>query len=216
MKLYNIDLSNFASKCRIAIHEKGLDVAMTPLPGGDFKSPEFLSVNPLGKIPAFETDGGQVIAESEVINEYLEDKFPTPPLLPKSAEARARVRGFTRFHDLYLDPPMRTLFRQTRVKTRDEEKVNEALSDLNHRLDQLEAMIAPEGFAAGPEFTMADCALAPTMVLVAAMLEAYHAKPPFEGRPRLAGWWARVQTRPSVKKVLGEMNQALEALRAKK
>jgi len=216
MKLYNINLSNFASKCRIAIFEKDLDVTMAPLPGGDFKSPEFLNINPLGKIPAFETDDGQMIAESEVINEYLEEKFPKPALLPRSPEARARVRSFTRFHDLYLDPPMRTLFRQTRAKSRDEEKVNEALSDLNHRLDQLDAMISAEGFAAGPDFTMADCALPPTMVLVGAMLEAYHAKPMFEGRPRLAGWWERVQNRPSVKKVLGEMREALQAMQAKK
>jgi glutathione S-transferase len=216
MKLYNINLSNFASKCRIAIYEKGLDVTMEPLPGGDFKSPEFLKINPLGKIPAFETDDGQIIAESEVINEYLEDKFPKPALLPKSPEARASVRSFTRFHDLYLDPPMRELFRQTRVKVPDEKKVNEALSELNHRLDQLDSMVSGEGFAAGPEFSMADCALAPTMVLVNAMLEAYHAKPPLEGRPRLAEWWARVQNRPSVKKVLGEMHEALQAMQAKK
>src|SRR5262249_3541116 len=136
--------------------------------------------------------------------------------LPKSAEARARVRSLTRFHDLYLDPPMRTLFRQTRAKTPDEQKVNEALSDLNHRLDQLDKMVAPEGFAAGPDLTMADCALTPAMVLVPAMLEANAAKPPVEGRPRLAGWWARVQNRPSVNKVLGEMHEAFEAMRAKK
>jgi glutathione S-transferase len=216
MKLYNLNLSNFASKCRIAIYEKGLDVEMVPLPGGDFKSPAFLRINPLGKIPAFETDDGQTIAESEVISEYLEDKFPRPALLPKSAEARARVRSFTRFHDLYLDPPMRTLFRQTRARTRDEEKVNEALSDLNTRLDQLDAMLSAEGYAAGQDFTLADCALAPTMIFVIAMLETYHAKPPFEGRPRLAGWWERVQTRPSVSKALGEMREAFQAMQAKK
>lgn len=216
MRLYNINLSNFASKCRIAIYEKGLDIEMAPLPGGNFKSPEYLQINPLGKVPAFETDDGQTIVESEVINEYLEDKFPRPALMPKSPEARSRVRIFTRLNDLYLDPPMRTLFRQTLAKNRDEEIVNEALSDLNGRLDQLDTMLSAEGFAAGPDFTLADCALAPTMVFVIAMLGTYHAKPPFEGRPRLAGWWERVQERPSVKKVLGEMHEAYQAMQAKK
>jgi glutathione S-transferase len=216
MKLYNLNLSNFASKCRIAIYEKGLDIELAPLPGGNFKSPEYLKINPLGKVPSFETDDGQTIAESEVINEYLEDKFPKPALLPKSPEGRARVRNFTRFHDLYLDPPMRALFRQTMAKNRDEEKVNEALSDLNSRLDQLDAMLAEDGFAAGPEFTLADCALAPTMVFVIAMLGTFNAKPPFEGRPRLAGWWERVQQRPSVKRVLTEMHEAYQAMQAKK
>ncbi|MBF6568194.1 MAG: glutathione S-transferase family protein [Candidatus Binataceae bacterium] len=215
MKLYNLNLSNFASKCRIAIYDKNLEVELAPLPGGNFQSPEYLQINPLGKVPALELDDGMVIAESEVINEYLEDRFPNPPLLPANPEARARVRSFTRFHDLYLDPPMRTLFGQTMARNRDEALVNEALSGLNLRLDLLDSRIAPEGFAC-TEFSLADCALAPTMVFVIAMLGAYHAKPAFEQRQRLAEWWQRVQERPSVNKVLAEMNEAYQAMQQKK
>src|SRR5271157_3407221 len=90
MKLYNMNLSNFASKCRIAIYEKGCPVEIVPIPGNDLKSPEYLKIYPMGKTPALDADG-MIIGESEIINEYLEDKFPTPPLLPKSPEARARV-----------------------------------------------------------------------------------------------------------------------------
>ena len=212
MKLYNMNLSNFATKSRIVVYEKGANIEVAPIPGGNMKSPEYLKINPLGKIPCLEADG-TTIPESEIINEYLEEKYPSPPLLPKSPEARAKVRLFTRFHDLYLDPPLRALFGQLNPKSRDEKVVNEKLTELQQRLDQLETMIgAPGNFAAGSEFTLADCALAPTMFFVTNMLPGFGAKPPLEGRPKLAAWWGKVQERPSVKKGLAEMGEALKAM----
>ncbi len=211
MKLYNMNLSNYATKSRIAIYDKGLDIEIVPIPGNSLKSPEFLKISALGKTPVLDADG-IVIAESEVINEYLEDKFPQHPLLPSSPEGRARVRAFTRFHDLYMEPPLRALFGQLSPKNRDDKVVNERLTEFNQRLDQLEAMLSPSGFAAGPEFTLADCALAPTMFFATEMLPGFGAKPALEGRAKLEAWWKQVQTRPSVKKALDEMAEALAAM----
>src|SRR5207245_9018317 len=123
MKLYGVNLSNFATKSRIVVYEKGVNVELVGPPGGT-KSPEYLKINPLGKIPTLDADG-TIIPESEIINESLAEKFPTPALLPKSPEARARVRVLTRFHDLYLEPPLRALFGQLNPKSRDEKIVNE-------------------------------------------------------------------------------------------
>jgi len=211
MKLYNANLSNFATKCRIVIYDKGAKVEILPVPNNDLKSPEYLKINPLGKVPALDADG-LMIAESEVINEYLEDKFPNPPLMPQSPEGRARVRTFTRFHDLYLEPPLRALFGQMNPKTRDDKVVNEKLSDLNGRLDQLDKMLSDGGFACGSDFTLADCAIAPTMFFAVNLVGMFGAKPPLEARPKVAAWWTHVQTRPSVKKALGEMADALAAM----
>jgi glutathione S-transferase len=210
MKLYNMNLSNFATKSRIAIYDKGLNVEMAPIPGGDLHSPEYAKVNMLGKTPALDADG-LLIPESEVINEYLEDKFPTPPLLPKGAEARAKVRILTRFHDLYLEPPLRALFPQMNPKTRDAKVVEEKVGDLKNRLDQLEKILADGGFACGADFTLADCAIAPTMFFTTNLLPAFGAQP-LDGHPKIAAWWKHVQTRPSVKKGLGEMAEALAAM----
>jgi glutathione S-transferase len=210
MKLYNANLSNFATKCRIAIYDKGCPVEIAAIPGGELKSPEYLKIYPMGKTPSLETDG-MIIGESEVINEYLEEKFPTPALLPKSPEARAKVRSFSRFHDLYLEPPLRALFPQMNPKTRDNKVVADKLAEAATRLDQLEKMLSDGAFAAGPDFTLADCALAPTLFFVINLLPMFGAKPPLEGRPKLARWWAHVQTRPSVKKALAEMAEALAA-----
>ena len=210
MKLYSMDLSNFATKSRLVIYEKGLKVEMAAIPGGKLSSPEYAQINPLGKIPALEADG-LLIPESEVINEYLEDKYPTPPLLPKSPEGRAKVRILTRFHDLYLEPPLRALFGQMNPKTRDEKLVGEKVTDLKNRIGQLEKMLADGGFACGSEFTLADCALAPTIFFTTNLGPAFGLKP-LDGHPKLAAWWSHVQTRPSVKKGLGEMGQALAAM----
>jgi glutathione S-transferase len=212
MKLYNMNLSNFATKSRIVVYDKGATVEIVQVPGGNAKSPEYLKINPLGKIPCLDADG-LIIPESEVINEYLEEKFPTPPLLPKSPESKAKVRAFTRFHDLYLEPPLRALFAHLNPKSRDDKVVNEKLTELQGRIDQLEVMLAaPGNFAAGADFTLADCALAPTTFFMVNMLPGFGAKPPLEGRPKLAAWWNKVQERASVKKALAEMGEALKAM----
>jgi glutathione S-transferase len=211
MKLYNMNLSNFATKSRIVVYEKGANIEIAAIPGGNNKSPEYLKINPLGKVPSLDADG-LIIPESETINEYLEEKFPNPPLLPKGAEARAKVRSFTRLHDLYLDPPLRALFAHLNPKTRDEKVVTEKLTELQARLDQLDGMLAPAGnFAAGPDFTLADCALAPTTFFLVNMLPGFGAKSALEGRPKYAAWWNKVQERPSVKKALAEMGEAMKA-----
>ena len=209
MKLYTVPLSNFGNKSVIVAYEKGLKLEVVP-PPGDTKSPEYLAINPLGKIPALQVNG-MVISESEVINEYLEDKFPSPPLLPKEPEARACVRGFTRHHDLYLDPPMRALFFQMDPKTRNAEVVKQSLAELDKQLDYLERRIGSP-WAAGQSFTLADCALAPSIWYVGKIAPAFGAGDPFLKRPKLKAWFERVQQRPSVKRALEEQGQALAAM----
>ena len=208
MKLYNAYLSNFASKCRLAIYEKNAPVELVPIPNNDLKSPEYLKIYSLGMTPALDVNG-QMIGESEVINEYLEEKFPTTPLLPKSAEERARSRGISRFHDLHLEPPLRALFPQVAAKEKDTKLIGEKLAEVNRRLDQLEGMLSSGPYALGAAFTLADCALVPTMFFMNLMLPLLGTGSPTAGRPKLASWWAKVQERPAVQKILGEQQQAL-------
>jgi len=211
MKLYNLNLSNFASKCRLAIYEKGAPVEITPIPGGDLKSPEYIKVYPMGKTPCLQVDG-QIIGESEVINEYLEEKFPAKPLLPKDSEGRARSRTISRFHDLYLEPPLRALFPQASAKEKDQKLIAEKLADIALRLDQLEQMLSSGPYALGNSFTLADCALVPTCFFMNIMLPMLGAPAFTNGRPKLAAWWTKVQERPTVQKVLGEQQEALMQL----
>ena len=209
MKLYSLALSQFASRCRIAIREKGLDVEIVAPPGEGPSSAEYRRVNPLGKVPALDI-GGRVLVESEVINEYLDERFPAPPLMPADPEGRARARTLSRFHDLYLEPALHPLFFQLDPKTRDAHVVGSGLADSATRLDQLEGLLVGP-WAAGETFTVADCALAPTMLFATLVLPILGAPPPTEGRPRLAAWWERVQERPSVRAVHAEQREAAAA-----
>ena len=209
MKLYTVPLSNFGNKSVIVVYEKGADVQIVP-PPGEPSSREYRAINPLGKIPALDVNG-TVIPESEVINEYLDDKFPNPPLLPKDPESRARVRSFTRHHDLYLDPPMRALFFQMDPKTRNAEIVAKNLAEVGAQLDYLESRIG-SSWAAGDSFTLADCALAPSIWYVEKLMPAFGAGDAFAKRPKLATWFKRVQERPSVKRALAAQGEALAAM----
>lgn len=208
MKLYNAYLSNFASKCRIAIYEKKAPVEIATIPGGDLKSAEYLKLNPLGKTPSLDVGNGLVIPESETINEYLEDKFPNPPMLPKDPEGRAKARTITRFHDLYLEPPMRALFPQLAAAEKDTKLIGEKLGEVAGRLDQLEQMIGAP-YANGAEFSLADAALVPTFFFLNALLPLFGAKGPLEGRPKIAAWWGAVQKKESAAKVLAEQGEAM-------
>lgn len=213
MKLYNLDLSNFATKTRIVLYEKGVDFEKANPPGG-MGSADYKKINPLGKIPSLQLDNGQVIGESEVINEYLEDKYPQNPMLPKDAEGRAVVRGCTRFHDLYLEPPLRAVLPKLFGQNLDDKFIADKMAEVNNRLDQLEATIGSP-WATGANFTMGDAALAPTIFFMINMLPQFGSKAPLEGRPKIAAWWARIQERPSTKKALGEQQAALAAMMKK-
>jgi maleylacetoacetate isomerase/maleylpyruvate isomerase len=96
MKLYTYFRSSAAFRVRIALNLKGLayEAIGTDLraQAADHRRPDYLALNPQGLVPALE-DEGQVFSQSIAIIEYLEEKFPTPPLLPAAPADRARVRA---------------------------------------------------------------------------------------------------------------------------
>jgi maleylacetoacetate isomerase len=94
MKLYGYFRSSAAFRVRIALHLKELDYESVPvhLRRSDQRGPEFLGVNPQGLVPALE-DNGRTLIQSLPIIEYLDETYPEPPLLPREAAARARVRA---------------------------------------------------------------------------------------------------------------------------
>ena len=96
MELYTYFRSSAAYRVRIALNLKGLkaDYRYVHLvkDGGQQHRPEYLAVNPQGLVPAL-VDNGQVLTQSLAIIEYLDETHPEPPLLPKDALGRARVRA---------------------------------------------------------------------------------------------------------------------------
>jgi glutathione S-transferase len=209
VKLFNANLSPWASRCRIAIYAKGLDITLVDPPGG-LGTPEYKKINPTGKVPALELDG-KILPESAVICEYLEERFPTPPLLPKDLLERARARLLVRYQDTYAAPSMTVLFGQLNPQTRDGKIVETELGRLSNAFDYLESAIDPGPYAVGKSLTLADCALAPGFFFVARLLPMLGRPNPLEKHPKLAAWWAAAQKDPNVARVHDEQGKAMAA-----
>jgi len=207
MRLFNADLSPYSARVRIALYAKSLPVEIVSPPGGT-GSAEFKRLNPTGKVPALE-DGGGVVVESEVICEYLDDRYPTPALRPADPLARARMRTLSRFADLYLSPPLTALFGQMNPATRDPKLTAEKLGEVAVKLDQLEALVVAGPYAAGAELSLADCALAPIFFFLTRLMPAVGGPDPLAGRPKLARVGDAVAKHPAVAKVLAEMETAM-------
>jgi maleylacetoacetate isomerase len=94
MRLYDYWRSSAAYRVRIALNFKGLAYEQVPidLRAGAQRTPEFLEINPQGLVPVLEDDGVRLSQSLPILN-YLEERYPEPPLLPKDAAGRATSRG---------------------------------------------------------------------------------------------------------------------------
>jgi glutathione S-transferase len=103
LELYHAGLSQASVKVRTTLKEKGLAYTSRYLrvPEGEHLSADYLAINPDGQVPALVHDGA-VITETSVINEYLDDAFPDPPLRPASPIERARMRRWSQIVDEHL------------------------------------------------------------------------------------------------------------------
>lgn len=94
MKLFTYFRSSASYRVRIALNLKSLAYESVPkiFAKGEHRAPEFLAINPQGLLPALETDG-MVLSQSLAIIEYLDERYPEPPLLPATEAGRAHVRS---------------------------------------------------------------------------------------------------------------------------
>ncbi len=105
MKLYEGVRSSASFRVRIALNLKGLpyDSQVIDLRAGEHRRPEYTRINPQQAVPAL-NDGGRTLAQSMAILEYLEEIHPEPPLLPRTAAERARVRAMAQLVACEIHP----------------------------------------------------------------------------------------------------------------
>ncbi|MEI9885412.1 MAG: glutathione S-transferase family protein [Rhizomicrobium sp.] len=103
--VYEHPLSPYAQKVKIALDEKSIayEPRMPAAIGTGQPDLEFLKANPRGEVPAL-IDDGFAVFDSTIILEYIEDKWPTPPLLPQSAAARSVARTIEEVMDTHFEP----------------------------------------------------------------------------------------------------------------
>lgn len=207
MKIYNANLSPFASRCRIQAYAKNLAVEFVDPPGG-LGSDEYRAIVATGKVPALEVDG-RVLPESDTICEYLEDCFPDPPLRPADPWECGTMRLLSRIVDVYLVPPLSQLFGQVQPATRDAALVGAKLEEMDPRLDELETFVVADPFAAGATLTLADCTLFPFFFFATRLYPMLGAEDVFRDRSKLARWWGSIGSHDAVARVNEEMEAAL-------
>jgi len=209
MQLYSVNLSPFAARVRAAIYAKGADIAIVPPPASGIKSPEYLALNPMGRIPVLQLDDGSTLPESETILEYIEDKFPAKPLRPGTPEAAAKGRLLARVADLYVLTHLFTLFPHMNPKTRDQAVVDAECEKLDAGLGYLDGFLGEGPYALGDSLSAADCTLIPTLFFVGVAAQALGKPELVSGHPKLAAYMGALQKDAIAQKVTAELQAAL-------
>ena len=197
IKLYDFPLSPRARKVRITLEAKGLEYEKIPIDitKGEQKTPAYLAVNPYGKIPALQ-DNGTTVYESTIIMEYLNDTYPTPPLLPDDVGQRARARVLMHYADNPYEHAVATLAAELLLKplqggTADHEVVSQANAALNLCFDHLTNELGNNDFLVGSTLTLADIPYVSWALLFPRLnVDIPH--------PRLEAWINRLKEQPSV------------------
>src|SRR5438093_8292955 len=107
MKLHALDRSPYSWKTRLVISEKKIPCEIVAAPENKNDDPAFARLNPFKLTPVLELEDGRTLYESSIINEYFEQTCPDPPMLPRDAYERARVRMIEDTTDQYLLPSSR-------------------------------------------------------------------------------------------------------------
>jgi glutathione S-transferase len=178
--LYDADRCPYCARVRIALAEKGIEYETVEVDLDD-RPAWIYEKNPLGRVPILEEDTF-VLAESAVIDEYLDDRYPEPPLWPADPAERALGRMLVfRFDE--LSRPYYALRRGE----------DGAADRLDVALGELDALLEGRPFLSGREFGLADIAYVPWILRARDRLDVDLSR--FSA---LADWLARLEVRPSI------------------
>src|SRR5215210_5372744 len=175
----------------MVLHEKGVDFEVNEVDLSN-KSEEFLRVSPYGKVPVLSVNGTSLY-ESNIVNEYLDEVYSSPRLMPESPEERASARSWMAFADDYLFPSVfRVRMGPQRGYSESEiqdakEKLYDALSRLEHQLEGREYL--------GGEYTLADIAHAGNFHRLRELAESGDVS--LHKYPSVTAWMERVEGRQS-------------------
>jgi glutathione S-transferase len=206
-------VSPYVARVVLAGPAKGITISPELPPGGGIKSPEYLALNPMGKMPALES-GGRCIPESMVILDYIEDAYPQHPLLPSDPMDRAQARLLGRIVDLYVMNHLGTFFRNMNPATRNATEVETATQALLKAMADLEHFMGAGPYAQGSTLGYADVAMLPCLQMAGTVAAAFGITDLYAGRPKLTRWWQQMQADPVTGPFATEYTTAVNAFLA--
>ncbi|MGE5216064.1 MAG: glutathione S-transferase family protein [Chloroflexota bacterium] len=199
IKLYDFKSSPNCQRVKIVLAEKNLPYEVVPidLRAKEQKTPEYLKLNPYGKVPVL-TDDATVLYESCIINEYLEEKYPNPPLMPREPGKKAKARILIDYGMSHFDSPYQKLRMELMKEPKDQNQqvIDSAKSDLKRLLHRFEEEIGDQPYIMG-DFSLLDADLLPRFT----RLEGFGVLPD-PSLPRLGKYLERMKARPSVQAIL--------------
>lgn len=214
MKLYYAPASSYSQRVLIALYEKQLNFTAIPVNLFDPQSrEEYMQINFFAKIPTLVTETGNALFEANIIIEYLDQRFPnTSRLIPVDTEQALEVRMLERMIDVYINQGREALFADSQrpVEERGKKEVVKAKRLLETALKLFDEKLANRTWLGGEEFSLADCAAAPTLAYLRMVYDYKH----FEN---ITNYVRRLESRPSVMEVFNsgheQMTQMLSELR---
>jgi RNA polymerase-associated protein len=179
LTLYDAPRCPYCARARILLAEKGVQYETVEIDLAN--RPSWLyEKNPLGKVPVFE-EGDFLLPESRVIMEYLEERYPEPPLLPSDSGERARVRLCLERFDEFSRPYYGVVFEGKPVE------------ELETALARLDATLSASSYLVGSRFGLADIAYVPWIIRVEGRTGIE-----LDGYTNLRGWVDRLAQRRSI------------------
>ena len=154
MNLYSGITCPFSQRCRIVLYEKGMDFQVIDV---DLfaKQEDIAIINPYGKVPVL-VERDLILYEPNIINEYIDERFPHPQLMPADPIMRARARQL-------LIGMEREIFSHMEVLEKNSKAADKARQEIRARLTEIIPIFNKQKFMLGDEFSMLDVAIAPLL-----------------------------------------------------
>ena len=210
LKLCGFAVSNYYNKVKIALLEKGVpfeeELVWTS------QKDDMLRRSPLGKVPFIETEHGN-LSESSVINEYVEDAYPQPPLFPADQWQRAQVRELSNLLDMHLELHARRLYPGAFFggSVSDETK-EQVKKELDKGVRALIGLAKWGPFIAGDSLTYADCSAFVHLPPIAASSKWAYGADILAGIEQVRPYLAMMKARPHMLKVEADRKASLELM----
>ncbi|MDG1074985.1 MAG: glutathione S-transferase N-terminal domain-containing protein [Methylophilaceae bacterium] len=155
MKLYSGSVDPFSHRCRIVLFEKGMDFEVIDVDLTN-KAEDLAVLNPYGAVPVL-VERDLVLSEANIINEYIDERFPHPQLMPADPVMRARAR-------LFLYSFEQDLFSHiSDLESANEELANKARKTVRDNLTQIVPIFSKQNYLLGDEYSMLDVAVTPLL-----------------------------------------------------